>query len=316
MLRTLLKLLTRTLVLRGLFFLPEGRKIALERRLRGREEARRLRAADVVVVSYGKSGRTWVRVMLSRFYQLRYGFSARHLIGFDNLHRKNRAIPKVLFTHDNYIRDYTGNLDNKADFYGKKVILLVRDPRDTAVSQYFQWRYRMRPNKKPLNKYPPHGADVSLYDFVVDENAGLPRIIDFLNGWAAERERVGQLLILRYEDLRTDPAARLEEMLRFIGEQPLMEEIQAAVDFASIENMRAMEQKRVFWLSGSRLVPKDRANPNSYKVRRAKVGGYRDDFSADQLAAIDAMVAARLAPVFGYGAPKDVRAAPSRAAGA
>ena len=27
--------------------------------------------------------------MLSRFYQVKYGLSARHLIGFDNLHRKN-----------------------------------------------------------------------------------------------------------------------------------------------------------------------------------------------------------------------------------
>jgi hypothetical protein len=170
----------------------------------------------------------------------------------------------------------------------------------------------MRPNKKPLNRYPLHGADLSLHDFVMDENAGLPRIIDFLNGWASERERVGQLLILRYEDLRANPAARLEEMLRFIGERPSEEEVRAAVDFASIENMRAMEQKRVFWLSGSRLVPKDRANPNSYKVRRAKVGGYRDDFSADQLAAMDAMVEARLAPVFGYGAPDGAQAASAR----
>ena len=37
------------------------------------------------------------------------------------------------------------------------------------------------------------------------------------------------------------------------------------------------------------------------KVRRAKVGGHRDDFDPDQLAQIDALVTAR--PCFGYGLP-------------
>ena len=53
-----------------------------------------------------------------------------------------RAIPSIFFTHDNYLEDYTGNLDSKADFYGKRVVLLVRNPKDVAVSQYFQWKYR------------------------------------------------------------------------------------------------------------------------------------------------------------------------------
>jgi alcohol sulfotransferase len=48
------------------------------------------------------------------------------------------------------------------------------------------------------------------------------------------------------------------------------------------------------------MMPKDRGNPDSYKVRRAKVGGYRDYFDDDQLAQIDTMVQASLSPVFGY----------------
>ena len=46
--------------------------------------------------------------------------------------------------------------------------------------------------------------------------------------------------------------------------------------------MKQLEQKRVFWLSGFRLRPGDRANPQSYKVRRAKVGGWRDYFDDEQ----------------------------------
>ncbi len=49
-------------------------------------------------------------------------------------------------------------------------------------------------------------------------------------------------------------------------------------------------------------MPGNRANPDSFKVRRAKVGGYRDYFTDEQLARIDAMVDQELLPVIGYTA--------------
>ena len=64
-------------------------------------------------------------------------------------------------------------------------------------------------------------------------------------------------------------------------------QIADAVQFRVVRQHEADGQERVFWLSGGRLVPKDRSNPNSYKVRRGKVAGYRDDFDAGQLARID-----------------------------
>ena len=181
MLQVLWKKLTRELVMLAVFWMPADRKRHIERWLRGREEFRKLGLADVVVVSFGKSGRTWLRVMLSRFYQVRYGLGRRTLIGFDNLHRRNRRIPRIFFTHDNYLKDYTGHRDDKSDFYDKKVVLLVRDPRDVAVSQFFQWKFRMRAAKKGLNDYPEHGTEVSTFDFVMHPGGGLPKVIDFMN---------------------------------------------------------------------------------------------------------------------------------------
>jgi hypothetical protein len=87
-------------------------------------------------------------VLLSRFLQLRLGLDRAALIGFENLHQRDPRAPRVLFTHDNYLRDHTGEPDGKRDYRGKKVVLLVRHPADVAVSQYFQWRFRMRPRKK------------------------------------------------------------------------------------------------------------------------------------------------------------------------
>jgi len=283
-----------------MFYQPEAKKMAAERRLRGRGECRKLGLADVVVVSFGKSGRTWLRVMVSRVYQQQHALSQRYLIGFDNLHHMNRAIPRILFTHDNYIRDYTGNRDSKADFYDKTVVLLARDPRDVAVSQFFQWKYRMKPNKKALNRYPLEGQEVSMFDFVMDPYAGLPRVIEFMNLWAAEAPKIKRFMLLRYEDLRTRPEETLKGLMEFMGTPASPAEISESVEFASYENMKKMEQQNTFWLSGGRLVPKDRANPNTYKVRRAKVGGYRDYFDDHQVQRIEALMNATLSPFFGY----------------
>lgn len=283
----------------ALFFLPAERRIRIDRRLRGREENRKLGLADAVIVSFGKSGRTWLRVMISRFYQVKHGLAERHLIGFDNLHAKNNAIPRILFTHDNYLKDFTGHADTKEDYYGKKVVLLVRNPADVAVSQFFQWKYRMRPSKKMINNYP--GADMPLFDFVMRPNAGLPKVIEFMNGWARELPRLKHVLVVRYEDMRAQPDEALRKIVEFIGTPGTPAEIAEAVRFASIENMRALEQKRVFWLSGGRMVAKDRKDPNTYKVRRAKVGGYLDDFTGEQTERINTMIESQLDPVFGYG---------------
>jgi hypothetical protein len=294
---------SRRLLRGALFFTTEERKTRAERRLRGRAQLQRLQQADIVIVSFGKSGRTWLRVMLSRIYQLKHNLPQRALISFDNLHYMNRAVPKVFFTHDNYIKDYTGNTDSKADFYQHKVVLLARDPRDVAVSQFFQWQYRMKPNKKILNKYPGEGDEVSMFDFVMDPDAGLPKIIDFMNLWAEEHSRMSGFFLLRYEDLRTQAEETLRALLEFMGTPGTDAEIREAIEFSSYENMKKMEQKKTFWLSGGRMVPKDRDNPNTYKVRRAKVGGYRDYFDDDQVARIEALVNSTLSPYYGYHSP-------------
>ncbi|WP_210878812.1 sulfotransferase domain-containing protein [Roseovarius autotrophicus] len=278
-------------------------RLRAERRLRGYQHFTRLKHADAVVVSFGKSGRTWLRVMVSRLYQQVYALPEDILIGFDNFHNMDARIPRVFFTHDNYIGDYTGNTDNKSDFYDKKVLLLMRDPRDVAVSQFFQWRYRMRPGKKALNDYLPDGDDSPIYDFVMHEGGGLPKVIAFMNLWAREMPNVRALELVRYEDMRADPVEAMTRVARFLDIPATGAQVQDAVDFASYENMKKKETDQSFRLSGGRMAPRDQDNPDSFKVRRAKVGGYRDYFDDAQIAAIDAMMAERLDPIYGYSAP-------------
>ena len=289
----------RILTMLFCFWLPASRRKALERWLRGREEFKKLERCDWVLMSWGKSGRTWLRVMLSRAYQLKGGLPSDELLDFDNFRARDAALPAVFFTHNNYLRNYTGNWESKSHFQGKKIVLLVRDPRDVAVSQFFQWKFRMRPNKKFINDYPPHGADIDVWDFVLDKDAGVPRIVDYFNGWARAIPELDGVLVIRYEDMRRDPAAVLRQIFDFTGTDISDTQVTEAVEFAAYENMKKMEQERHFKGSGARVKPGDKDNPQSFKVRKAKVGGYRDHFDDAQCAKLEAMVA-ELNPMFGY----------------
>ena len=282
------------------FYLPESEKLIRERRIRGREQFKSLNKADYVIVSFGKSGRTWLRMMISRVYQLKYNLAERHLIGFDNLHRKNQQIPSIFFTHDTYLKDFTGNANNKSDYYNKKVLLLVRHPGDVAVSQYFQWRHRMKPIKKAINNYPLEDEKISIDEFVINHPAGLQKVFDFMNLWAAEKHGLNNFLIIRYEDMKATPEAMLTRIMEFLDNPVDEQTITQAVEFSSFENMKKLETSGKFLLSGGRMLPGNRNNPDSFKVRKGKVGGFREHFSAEQIQQIDAMINQQLSPIYGY----------------
>ena len=108
--------------------------------------------------------------------------------------------------------------------------------------------------------------------------------------------------MVRYEDMRENPGAVLGRILDFTGTPATMGQIADAVEFAAYDNHKKKEQATRFspLRGGWRLVPGNRDNPDSFKVRRAKVGGYRDYFTDQELARIDAMVDSDLLPVIGY----------------
>lgn len=298
--QVLRKKFVRFFVRRSRWVMPMDRAREIEYRFRGQEELRRLEQADHVVVSYPKSGRTWLRTMISRYYQLAYELPESAFLNFDNLSRRNPAVPKVFFTHDTYVRHFTGHLDSKSDYAGKNLLWMIRRPQDVAVSQFFQWKYRMRPRKMALNHYPARDSEIPIFDFVRDPNVGLPAIIDWMNAWQAATPTLERGHVVRYEDLRAEPQKHFAEVIAFLGETAKPEWVEEAVRYGSVDNMRSMETRNHFWASGSRLAPRDKRQPESYKVRRAKVGGYRDYFEDDQIAILDAMVRERLNRALGY----------------
>ena len=289
----------RQLVSYGAAILPLDTGIRFERWFRGYEEKKKLDAADGVIASFGKSGRTWLRVLLWRYFAKKNGFASDSISSFDEFRHKYANVPVLFFTHDNYLKDYLGH-DRKAEIYRNlPVVLLVRDPRDTAVSQFFQWKHRMVARKKVINGYPL--GDVSVHDFMAGEEAGIPKIISFMNDWAEEIGKMPKLLVVKYEDLRADTKGELRRILAFFGQHPADAELEDAVNFASIENMRRMEIENAKKAGAQRsMKPGDANDPSSFKVRRGKVGGWHDYVTEEQAAALDRMVREKLNPVYGY----------------
>lgn len=269
--------------------LPKKQRVNARHRLRARMDNRLVLNADWAVLSRAKSGRTWLRVLLSRLYQQRFGLPENELLEYDNFHRRNSAAPVVAMTHGHYLHELYRHPDIGQKLKVKPMVFLVRDPRDVAVSEFFQSTRRASGYKREL--YHVDGAG-SMFEFVMQSPLGLPAIIDYLNHWHREFQDWPRVHRLHYEALRADTETELARLCRFLGEDFSADEIAGAVEFASFEQLKKREKENYF--NSNRLAPKDPDDPDSYKVRRGKVGGYRDYFRDDEIRKVDAFVAERL----------------------
>jgi len=269
---------------------PGSAGLALRRDLR---DQRLLRSADVVVVSFPKSGRTFLRVLLSHLYHLKYGLGERLLLEFDNFHKVDPDIPRVLFTHDGDAMRSPDKIAVASSLYSRKrVVLLTRHPADVAVSRFHHLRHRSRDSaRRKLSQQP-------LEDFIWTRSGGIPSITAFLNAWhnvGAGHERFSTC---RYEDLLENPVECLKRLSRFLEIGASLEQIHKAIEFSRIENMRENEKSDFF--GSDRLRARDRKNAASTKVRSGKALGFRNLFSGDVTARIDRYVLDHLNPALGY----------------
>jgi hypothetical protein len=133
-----------------------------------------------------------------------------------------------------------------------------------------------------------------------DERFGMRAIINAMNDWLNEFSRRDKFTLVRYEALRASPAEHFRGLLAVLGEAaPDAMMFREALEFSRFENMQKLEAAGAF--DSNILHPGDVRDPESFKVRRGKVGGYREYLSAeDQQFAADAMT--ELDRRFGYTA--------------
>jgi hypothetical protein len=242
---------------------------------KGFRERRELAPARVAIVSFPKSGRTWLRILIGRALCERYGLPESQLLDSFALTRAAGILPTI-FTHDgtsNTEGRHFRRLDpSKRAYRDKRVLLLCRDPRDTAISCFFEATRR---------KGVYSG---SLSEFLRDPHYGIEKIVTFYEGWEAARCVPEALLIVSYEGLHADPGKLLRETLAFMGASDLPERsIADAVEYARFDNMRRLEQSGGLG-AGSRLRPGDASDASSYKTRQGKVGGFAETLGAEDLA--------------------------------
>jgi hypothetical protein len=116
--------------------------------------------------------------------------------------------------------------------------------------------------------------------------------------WRREFSRHKHFTIIHYETLREKTAETFAEVLAALGDaKPEPAAFETALCFSDFGNMQKLEAAGAF--DSKILQPGDVRNPESFKVRRGKVGGFAKDLSPeDQAFAAAAMK--KLDPRFGY----------------
>ena len=214
---------------------------------------------DVFLTSYPRSGNTWSRFLIGNLIYQDVG------VNFLNV---ERLVPDMYKTADWVMRRYPRPRVMKShecfDPRYPKVIYIVRDPRDVAVSNYnFEMKLGSVRDGYPMEEFVPRWMNLGFW----------PRIgswADHVNSWMSTRQGTDRFLLMRYEDLQQDPARELTRAARFLGIDAHSEKINKAVEMSSAEHMRKMETTQ-----GSKWVATARLRQDKPFVGGAKSGGWR-----------------------------------------
>lgn len=236
------------------------------------------------IVSYPKSGRTWLRVLLGKYLADHVGASNEEIVDLDRL-LDRLGLPPIELNHDlSGARELRSKLKaDKAAFRNRDVVLLTRGVPDTVVSSYFQATRRR------------DVFDGTLTEFTRSDEFGTRKVITFLEQWYAARDTPAAFLRVSYESLQEDPVVGLTAVLGFLGVDDVDPAgVDAAVEYARFENMQRLERNGA--LRSNWMRPRDPKDPESFKVRRGTVGGYRDYLSPTDIEFVEALVARSSCP--------------------
>lgn len=214
---------------------------------------------DTFLVSYPKSGNTWVRFLLAN---LMY---PNETVGFANI---NRLLPAPGVSSKRFLRKLPRPRILKShepfDARFRKVIYLVRDPRDVAVSEYhFDLKKRYIDPGVSLEQF--------VKRFIAGATSSYGSWWEHAGSWIAARHGNPSFLLVRYEDLLTDSIGETGKIAEFLGIQAGPERLRAAVERSSADRMRKLEQQQADQWTGT----KDTRKEIPF-VRAATSGGWKE----------------------------------------
>lgn len=225
---------------------------------------------DTFVVSYPRSGNTWTRFLIANLLHPEETVSFANIERFvpdtTSLPRKAfRTIPRprVIKSHEYF------------DLRYRRVLYIVRDPRDVAVSCY-----------QFLKKVHVVALDMPLEDFVSHFVKGEFDIYGTwgqnVGSWLVARYGTEGFLLLRYEDLVQDPLRELAKVADFFGVEAPPERLAQVVELSSADQMRKLEAREAdAWV----LTSKTRKDIPF--VGKAVAGGWKSSLSESSVAEIE-----------------------------
>jgi hypothetical protein len=176
----------------------------------------------IFIAGYPKSGTTWAENFVSNIpgYNPRVLFGSKEIIRSHNLpYNAFKMIPSfghsAIKTH--ILPDYK-NIKILQDNKINKVIIMFRDPRDIAVSQYYHvlknnpWlktdSFYADYTKMRKSEALQHSIDIIVSDFAL-----------WVKGWLNTKEKNIELecMIIKYEDLILNPESVFKNLLDFYG---------------------------------------------------------------------------------------------------
>jgi hypothetical protein len=245
--------------------------------------------SDIIILSFPKSGRTWLRVLMGNALQEHLKCTNDLLPTLEAMATASYpSVPNFLVDHGIATTQARSDIFDvsKVKYKDKKVILLVRDPKDVVVSAYF--------HKSKLKKM---AFNASFSDFLRDDVGSLKTYLAFLNSWTNTKDISGYLII-RYEEMHSDPLAVLRSIFDFADVKDISNEsLTAAIEFGRFDNMRELEKSDA--LGSDRLRPVDSNDESTYKTRKGEVGSFVEHFSEDDLAYANSLIKG-LNSIFGY----------------
>ena len=215
---------------------------------------------DTMIVSYPRSGNTWTRFLIANliYPSENITFSNIERLIADTSSISSRALkriprPRFIKTHEYFDHRYP------------KVVYIVRDPRDVALSYYdFQRKYRQIEDDCPIESY--------VKDFVHGRliSAGWGTWAENVASWVSTRKGTDKFLMLRFEDMLERTHAELDRLARFLGVSVTPEMLDKAINNSSAERMRELEKQQQ-----DQWVATKKHRKDIPFVRVAKAGGWR-----------------------------------------
>ncbi|MCK4791372.1 MAG: DUF616 domain-containing protein, partial [Desulfobacteraceae bacterium] len=227
--------------------------------------------AEVVFLSFPKAGRTWVRCFLATYLERQFG------IPFNLEFPGTGNTPRIAFKHDHaqLYQDCPGEprILHPDMLFGKRLVVMVRDPRDTAVSYYYQ--------KEKREGFVFSGID----EFLLSDIYGIERQSRFVSALLdLYHKHPGPKVLLSYEQLRSNPIKHFSALLHFLLGEADQNALKEAVEETVFMRMQAKEiaiakGKNGISYSGRLGLAGWDGDSNALNVRNGKVGGYRDEIS-------------------------------------